>query len=79
MMAALTANINRAEKSEPVNYTCFLRYPAADTKLIPGIDADSAGVSLSVVPTQELAENMLSMRDRLAASYIWNSQQWLWK
>ncbi len=77
MLSALTANINRAEKTEPISHTCFLRYPAADTPTIPGLDSDSAAVSLSVVPTQELANNMLNMREKLSATYLWESNQWL--
>lgn len=77
MLAALTANINRAEKTEPIGHHHFLRYPSADLSLIEGVTAESVSVSLSLVPSKQLAVNMLGMRDKLVATYIWQSDYWL--
>lgn len=77
MLTALTANINRAEKTEPISHNAFLRYPAADVQIIPGLSADAAAISLSLVPPKQLAMAFLELRERVAATYIWRSDQWL--
>jgi hypothetical protein len=79
MLAALTANINRAENTEPIHHTSFLKYPAAEVPLISGLSCRAIAVSLNIVPPTKLAENMLGEREALIGNYIWLSDRWLYK
>ena len=78
MLAALTANINRAEGTEPLSPSSFLKYPAAEVNLIDDISLDVLGISLNLVPSSRLAENVLSMREKMMSTFIWRSERFLY-
>lgn len=78
MLAALTANINRAENTESISPNSFLRYPAAEGELIEGMSIESIVISLNMVPSSKLAANFLEMRDKLMSTYIWVSDRFLY-
>jgi hypothetical protein len=78
MLACLTANINRAEKTEPIKHTVFLKYPTADLDVIERLCPEAASICLSIVPTTEMAEILLHIREELVASYVWSSDRCLY-
>jgi hypothetical protein len=79
MLASLTANINRAEGIEPLKHNMFLRYPSADEDLVHGMCPEAIAIFLSLVPTTKMAEIMLAVRDVLTATYIWESDRWMYR
>ena len=78
MLACLTANINRAEKTEPIKHSIFLKYPSADVEVVERLCPEAVVVCLSVVPTSEMAELLLGIRDVLVATYVWEGDRFLY-
>jgi hypothetical protein len=79
MLASLTANINRAEGVEPIKHNMFLKYPSADEELVDALCPEAIVIILSLVPTTKMAEILLGIREVLTATYIWESDRWVYK
>jgi hypothetical protein len=79
MLASLTANINRAEGVEPIKHNMFLRYPSADEELVDRLCPEAISIILSIVPTTKMAEILVGIREILIATYVWESDRWVYK
>jgi hypothetical protein len=78
MLASLTANINRAEGVDPIKHSMFLRYPAAEGDLVEGMCPEAIAITLSLIPSSQMAELLLGIREMLTSTYLWETNRFLY-
>jgi hypothetical protein len=77
MLASLTYNINRGEKSPTLDHKAFLRFPSVESWDIHDMSLSAIVITSQIIPPTKLIPIWEGEREKLIASYYWLSDMWL--